>query len=100
MHDMKNPRHNLVSSYNTGEPNKNKSNIDPKSIYYYYKNKNNENSPTFGKNRNNIKPQYEYDYDYIDDDDNLNSPLYKTNVNNLGTLRNKPNNRNNNLINV
>jgi len=91
MHDMKNPRHNnLISSYNAGDPYKNKSNIDPKSIYYYYKNKNNENSPTFGKNRNSIKSQYEYDYDNIDDDDNLNSPLYKTNVNNLGTLRNKP----------
>ena len=35
MHDMKNPRHNLISSYNTGEPNKNKSNIDPKSINLY-----------------------------------------------------------------
>ena len=76
MHDMKNPRHNLVSSYNTGEPNKNKSNIDPKSIYYRYKNSNDNNLPYNNMTDNN----------YLKD--NLNPQLYRTKDNNRGRPRN------------
>jgi hypothetical protein len=76
MHDMKNPRHNLISSYNTGEPNKNKSNIDPKSIYYRYKNSNDNNLPYNNMTDNN----------YLKD--NLNPQLYRTKDNNRGRPRN------------
>jgi hypothetical protein len=82
IHDMKNPRHNnLISSYNNGDPYKNNSNIDPKSIYYRYKNSNdnNDNLPYNNMTENN----------YIN----------KTLNPNRGRLRNKSmdkNNKNNN----
>ena len=51
--DEHEPKHNLLALYNSGEMDKNNSNVDPKLIYQYYKNNNNENIPSNLNNINN-----------------------------------------------
>ena len=80
------PKHNLLALYNSGEMNKNNSNIDPKLIYQYYKNNSNENIPSNLNNNKNNANEYN-----INDNQNNNAQLYNTNANNKDWQRNKPN---------
>ena len=80
------PKHNMLALYNSGEMDKNNSNIDPKLIYQYYKNNSNENIPS---NLNNNKNITNASYN-SNDNLNNNAQLYNNNVNNKEWLRNKP----------
>ena len=74
------PKHNLLALYNSGEKDRNNSNLDPKLINQYYKNNNNENIPSDNNFTNN-------------NNENRNNNVNDNN--NRGWLRNRPNDNKN-----